>query len=162
MRAWRERIRSTKERTLEDIEERASQLAEAAQRIRDRTCAGARVIDIAPIAEVGANNYDTQLRVLEANADTMNACKRAAETIPAEPAIERKEKIETEKTVKAKNEVDHEKERSKRKDRKIKSKKSMRKSRDSSSTEEMSEDDEPKLRKQSSSRKTTERSKKNI
>jgi len=40
MRAWRERMRSTKERTLEDIEERASQLAEAAQRISDRTYAG--------------------------------------------------------------------------------------------------------------------------
>jgi len=34
--AWREIMRSTRERTLEDIEERASQLAEAAQKIRDR------------------------------------------------------------------------------------------------------------------------------
>jgi len=37
MRAWRERMRSTRERTFEDIEPRASQLAEVAQRIRDRT-----------------------------------------------------------------------------------------------------------------------------
>jgi len=49
MRAWRERMRNTKERTLEDLEEKASQLAEAAQRIRERTYAGARVIEIAPI-----------------------------------------------------------------------------------------------------------------
>jgi len=90
MHAWHERMRSTIEKTLEDIEERASQLAEVAQRLRDRTYAGARVIEIAPIAEVSANNYDAQLRVLEANADTGNACKRAAETIPAEPANERK------------------------------------------------------------------------
>jgi len=88
--------------------------------------------------EVSANDYDAQLRVLEVNADTGNACKRAAETIPVEPANERKEKIKTEKTVKAKKEVDHEKERSKRKDRKTRSEKITRKSRDSSSTEEMS------------------------
>jgi len=58
MRAWRERMRSTKERTSEDTEERASQLAETAQRIRDKTYAGARVIEIAPIAEVSTNNPD--------------------------------------------------------------------------------------------------------
>jgi len=43
MRVWRERTRSTKERTLEDIEERPSQLAVEAQRIKDRTYAGAQV-----------------------------------------------------------------------------------------------------------------------
>jgi len=56
MRAWRERIRSVKKTTLEDIEERASQLAEAALRIRDRTYAGARVIKIAPITEISATD----------------------------------------------------------------------------------------------------------
>jgi len=66
---------------------------------------------------------------------------------------ERKEKIKTEKTVKAEKEVDREKGRSKRKDRKIKSEKSTRKLRDSSSTEEISEDDEPKIKKKNSSRK---------
>jgi len=63
MRAWRERMRSTKEKTLEDLEERASQFAEAAQRIRDRAYAGARVIEITPIAEVSVNNYNVQLKV---------------------------------------------------------------------------------------------------
>jgi len=60
-------MRSTKERTLEGMEKRASQLAEAVQRIRHRTYAGARVIEIAPIAEVNANNYDAKLKGLEAN-----------------------------------------------------------------------------------------------
>jgi len=63
MRAWRERTRNTKERTLEDIEERASQLSEAAIRIRDRTYAGARVIEIAPIAEISTNDYDAAIKV---------------------------------------------------------------------------------------------------
>jgi len=135
------------------------------RRIRDRTYAGARVIEIAPIAEVSANNYDAQLKGLEVNAQTGNACKRASETSPAEPANKRKEKIKTEKRVKAKKErkeVDREREISKRKDRKTKSEKSTRKSRNSSSTEEISEDNEPTLKNRSSSRKTMERSKKNI
>jgi len=58
MHAWRKRMRSTKKKIFEDIEEKASQPAEAAQRIRDRTYAGGRVIEIAPIAEVSANNLD--------------------------------------------------------------------------------------------------------
>jgi len=78
MRAWRKCMSSSKERTLEDIEERASQLAEAAQRIRDRTYAGAHVIEIALIAEVSANNYDAQLKGLKANAQTGSTCKDQA------------------------------------------------------------------------------------
>jgi len=75
-------------------------------------------------------------------ADTGNAGRRATETNPAEPS-----KIKTEKTGKAKKEVDREKKRSKHKDRRIKSEKSTRRSRNLSSTEEMSEDDKPKLKK---------------
>jgi len=86
MRAWRERIRSTKERTLEDLEERASQLAESVQRIRNRTYAGARVIEIAPIAKINANNYDAQLKGLETHTQIVSTGKKTnAETSHAEP-----------------------------------------------------------------------------
>jgi len=91
MRAWRECMRSTKERTLEDIEERASQLAEAALIIRDRTYAGTRVIEIVPIAEVSVNNYDARVNRGEGSAQAGSSCKiPSAETRQVEPENERK------------------------------------------------------------------------
>jgi len=105
MRPWRERMRSTRERTLEDMEERASQLVEAAQRIRDRTYAGARVIEIVPIAEVSATKYNAELKGLSANPQTGSICKRlSAASNQPEPENERKEKIKVEKIVKVKKE----------------------------------------------------------
>jgi len=53
--AWRTRVRDAIEKTSGDIKERALQLAMAAERIRKRTYAGARVIEIAPIRDAGAD-----------------------------------------------------------------------------------------------------------
>jgi len=101
MLAWREFMRSTRERIFEDIEQRASQLAEAAQRIRDKTYAGARVIEIAPIAEVSANNYDARPSRVETDVQVRSTGRRLSnQTSKAEPENERKEELKTEKTVK--------------------------------------------------------------
>jgi len=105
MRAWRERMRSTKERTFEDLEQRASQLAEVKQIIRDRTYAGARVIEIAPIAEASANNYDERPSRIET--DVQVGCtggRLSNETSKAKPENERKEELKIEKTVEVKKE----------------------------------------------------------
>jgi len=105
MSAWRERIRSTEERTMEDIEKRASQLAEAAPRIRDRTYAGARVIEITPVEEASANNYDARSKRADASARAgSNSKKSSAETSQVKLESERKEKIKPEKIVKIKKE----------------------------------------------------------
>jgi len=144
-------MKSTNERTLEDIEERASQLAEAAQRIRDRTYAGARVIEIAPIAEVIANNPNAWINPADRSAQTgTTGIKPSAELSQVEPENERKEKMKADKTVKVKKEsrgADDDNAKSMRNKLKIKRSKSPRKSGDSSSTEEASKDDEPKITK---------------
>jgi len=160
MRAWRERMRSTRERTFEDIERRASQLAEAAQQGRDRTYAGARVIEIAPIAGASADNYDARLSRVETEAQVGSTGRRLSnETSKAEPQNEIKEEVKTEKTVKVKKEkkaADEEKPK-----RKGSSNKSRTSTRKPSSTEETSEDDEPKLKENSARKKTPGKNKKN-
>jgi len=103
LRAWRERIGSTKERTLEDMEERASQLADAAQRIRDSTYAGARVIEIAPITEASANNLDASATRTDRSAILGSTCVKltAESSTQVEPGRKGKE---AEKIVKIKKE----------------------------------------------------------
>jgi len=136
MRAWRERMRSTKERTLEDIEQRASQLEEVAKRIRDRTYEGARVINIAPIAETSANNYDAGLGRVETEVQADSTDRRISnETRKPEPEKKIKEEVKTKKAVKVKKVKKETAEgKPKRKESQKKSRKSARKSRESSST----------------------------
>jgi len=157
MRAWRERIKNADERTLGDLEQRASRLSEAAQKMRDRTYAGTCVLEIAPIAEAGANNYDALFNVSEGIAQVGSTGMRAAAVAQVEPAKIKKEKIKSKKTAKVKKKqkwADDDEEKPKRKETKTKSKKITRKARDSSSTEETSEDDEPKLKKATIRQKT--------
>jgi len=106
MRIWRERMKSTKKKTLEDIEEKASQLAEAAQRIRDKTYAGARVIEIAPIAEVSANSLDMSANRADRSAVLGFTCIKltAESSTQVEPGREGKKKKKANKTVKVKKE----------------------------------------------------------
>jgi len=180
MSVWRERMRTTKERTLEDIELRASQLAEAAQRIRDRAFTGVRVIEIAPIAEGSVNNYDARpmrpeaiaqagsannydappLRP-EATAQAGNAVKKLSdETTKVEARSEGPEELKTGKIVKVKKENKKaDEQKPSRRETKSKSNKSTRKPREASSTEETSEDDEPKVKR--ASKETHRKCKKN-
>jgi len=141
-------MRSTRERTIEDIEQRASLLAEAVQRTRERTYAGARVIEIAPIAEPSANNYDSRPSRVETNILVGSTSKNLSNgTTKAEPDNEKKEELKTEKTVKVKKEKnDADGGKPKRRGSQKKSRKSTRKPRESSSTED-SEDDEPDVKK---------------
>jgi len=53
--AWRERVESARAESYGDNEERASQLAQAAGKVREKQYAGTRVIRIAPMKETGAN-----------------------------------------------------------------------------------------------------------
>jgi len=105
MRAWRERMRSTRVKTFEDIEHRASQLAEVAQRIRNRTYAGAHVTEIAPIAEASANNYDARPGHVVTDVQVGSTGRRVSnEASKAEPENKRKEELKTKNTVKGKKE----------------------------------------------------------
>jgi len=58
--AWRTRVKDARERTSGDIEERAEQLAMAAERIRKRTYASAHITEIAPTRDNSANKPSTE------------------------------------------------------------------------------------------------------
>jgi len=55
IKVWQTRARDAKEKMSEDIKKSALQLAGAAERIREITNMGARVIEIAPICDVRAD-----------------------------------------------------------------------------------------------------------
>jgi len=61
MNARRERVEIARAEAFGDLEERATKLAEAAGRVRERRYAGARVIEVAPIREVAANVVATDI-----------------------------------------------------------------------------------------------------
>jgi len=66
MRGERERERDARDKRSEEIEERAVQLAVVTEWIRKRTYAGARVIEIAPIRDAGAEEQGAQGDHIEA------------------------------------------------------------------------------------------------
>jgi len=158
-------MRSTKKGTLGDIEERASQLAEAAQRFRDRTYAGARVLEIAQIAEVSANNLDASANRPDRSATLRPACAKLTAESSTQVETVRKVKVEkkAEKTVKLKKERRGDDDKiavNKRDKPQVKSSKSPQTLREASSTGGASEDDDHKLGKAGSHKKTARKSKK--
>jgi len=76
MPAWRTRTRDAKERKLGDLKKRALLLAVAADRIRERTYAGARVIEIAPIHGAGLDRQGAQPERVEPVAHSSSIDKK--------------------------------------------------------------------------------------
>jgi len=147
--AWRTRTKDAKEKRTGDIEERALQLAVAAERIRERTYAGSRVIEIAPIRDTGADRQSAHTD-RESTARSSNISKKSSgetrrvkiEESNVEPEHEGRT-IKTEKRVKTeKVETSDDSGKSRHKDRTSSSSKSTGRTRDASSTEEFSGKDD--------------------
>jgi len=95
--AWRERVESARSESYSDIEKRASQLAEAAGRVRDRQYASASVIGIAPMreTEANANARDAHKERINAIAHRGSSAREAnTATSRVETNIVKKEKSE--------------------------------------------------------------------
>jgi len=166
--AWRSRERDARERRSEEIEGRATQLAAATERTRERTSAGARVIEIAPIREAEVEDPGAQGDYMEPAALSSSIVKKpnkAAKHVKIEEV-----KTETEcgsKTTKSEKKVKTERMdasgdggKAKRKDRKSSSSKSTTKTRDTSSAEESSADKERRVKQVGHRKKPKEWSKK--
>jgi len=143
IRAWRTRTRDAKERKLGDLEERALQLAVAADRIRERTYAGARVIEIGPIHGAGLDRQGTHPERVEPVAHSTNIEKKlSGDTRRVKIKEVKMEPGEENRTTRSEKKVITEKKRatkagkSKRGDRRSSSSKRSGKTRNTSSAEE--------------------------
>jgi len=148
--AWRTRTRDAKEKRTGDIEERALQLAVAAEQIRERTYAGARVIEIAPIRDIEADRQNAHTERVESNERSSNISKKPSSEKKRLKIEERNAKPEHEgRTVKTEKKIKTEtmatsddSGKSRHKNRTSSSSKSTRKTRDASSTDEFSGKDD--------------------
>jgi len=166
--AWRTRVRGAREKTSGDIEERAMQLEMAAEKIRKRTYAGARVIEIAPIHDTSADKPSAKEERVEALAQRSSIERKPngetkrvkIEGVKTEP--ERGSRvIKIEKRVMSERmETSEDSGKTKRKDRGSGSSKSTGKNRDTSSGEDLSGREEHKERRANHKRKSRERGKK--
>jgi len=167
--AWRTRTKDVKEKRTGDIEERALQLAIAAERIREKTYAGARAIEIAPIREVGAEKQGSLTERVETTERSSSINKKNSSEKKKVKIEDNKSKPEqeertakTEKRIKTeKMETSDDSGKSRHRDRMSSSSKSAGRARDVSSTEEPSEKDDHSKKRSSHRGKSRERSRKN-
>jgi len=166
--AWRPRVRDVRERTSGDIEERAIQLAMAAERIRERTYASERVIEITPIRDTSADKPSAEGERVEALAQRSSIGNKQEgemrrvkiEGVKTEPE-RRSRVIKTEKKVKSERmETNEDSGKTKRKNRGSGSSKSTGKNRDTSSGKDLGGREEHKERRANHQRKSRERGKK--
>jgi len=142
MNAWRSRTKNAKKKRTGNIKERALQLAIAAERIRERTYAGARVIEIAPIRNTGADRQGTNTERVEATERSSSINKKSSsekkkvKIEDSKPEQEHEERtVKTEKRIKTeKMETSDDSGKSRHKDQTSSSSKSTGRTRDVSST----------------------------
>jgi len=166
--AWQTRARDTKEKRSSNIEEKALQLAVAAERIRERTYAGVRVTEVAPICEAKTDRQGAHTERVEPVATLSNIEKKSngenrrvkIEEVKMEPG-NRSATTKSERKVKTeKIETSDDSRKSRRRDQKSGSDMNTGKTRDTSSAEEYSGKDEHKETLEGHRRKSGERSKK--
>jgi len=167
--AWRSRTKDAKEKRTGDIEKRALQLAMAAERIRERTYAGARVIKIGPIRDKRVDRQSAHVERVEAIAQSSKTSKKLGgearkikiEENETEPEHEGR-MIKSEKKVKTERmETSDDSAKLRNKDRTSSSSKSTGKTRNASSAEDFSSKDDHGKKRGGHRRKSRERNQKN-
>jgi len=160
IRAWRTRTREAKESKSRDIEERALLLAVAADRIRERTYVGARVIEVAPARDTEADRQGIHAERVEAVAQPSNLDNEARggtrrmkiQDVKTEPEDECRTNTSVKKVKREKMETSHDSEQSRR--RGSGRRKNDNTTKGTSSTEERGSRDERKEKQKGSKEKS--------